>query len=134
MSRFNYQGFSLIELMVVMAIMASLMTLTGGLVLKTVDQQQRVVELEKVQQLFQRLSYSAYYSGYDIRVMLDGHIISIESELTEEEIIELEQLTFEPQEFLVSTRATILPEAFKTQWHGEIKEFKIKQMYNSYAQ
>ena len=49
-------GFSLIELMVVMAIMAIVMGLTGGLVTKAVDQQTRQVELQKVRQKVQDLT------------------------------------------------------------------------------
>jgi len=78
MFRFNNQnGFSLIELMVVMAIMAVLMGLTGGLVTKTVDQQTRMVELEKIQHYFKLLSYKAYYSGSPILLTVDGNSIFI---------------------------------------------------------
>ncbi len=63
------KGFSLIELMVVMAIMSVLMGLTGGLVTKTVAQQEKQVELEKVKHLFKQLSYQAFYQGNDIEVI-----------------------------------------------------------------
>ena len=49
-------GFSLIELMVVMAIMAILMGLTGGVIVKNLAQQQRLVELEKTQHFFKLFS------------------------------------------------------------------------------
>ncbi len=71
------QGFSLIELMVVMAIMAVLMGLTGGLVTRTVAQQERQVELEKVKHLFKQLSYQAFYQGSDVELTFQGNQIQI---------------------------------------------------------
>ena len=64
------QGFSLIELMVVMAIMAVVMSLSGGLFQQSINQQERHVELEKVRQLFKQLTYNAYYQGkvHDVRL------------------------------------------------------------------
>lgn len=65
------KGFSLIELMVVMAIMAVVMSLSGGLLQNSINQQERHVELEKVRQLFKQLSYNAYYQGKEYTVRLE---------------------------------------------------------------
>ncbi|XQF90944.1 type II secretion system protein [Pseudoalteromonas espejiana] len=72
------QGFSLIELMVVMAIVATLMGLTGALVNKNVNQQQRLVEIEKTQHIFKMLAYKAYYQGYPIHVNTLDNALTIE--------------------------------------------------------
>lgn len=71
------KGFSLIELMVVMAIMAVLMSLSGGLMQKSINQQARQVELEQVRQLFKKLSYRAYYGGGAIQVRLEKNQMQI---------------------------------------------------------
>jgi prepilin-type N-terminal cleavage/methylation domain-containing protein len=73
----NVSGFSLIELMVVMAIMAVLMSLSGGLMQKSINQQARQVELEQVSQLFKKLSYKAYYGGGAIQVRLEKNQMKI---------------------------------------------------------
>lgn len=69
-SVYQIKGFSLIELMVVMAIMAVVMSLSGGLFQQSINQQERHVELEKVRQLFKQLTYNAYYQGkaHDVRL------------------------------------------------------------------
>ena len=63
-------GFSLIELMVVMAIVAVLLTLTGGIMQQNIAKQERVVELEQVTQLFNQLAYQSYYGKGPISVRL----------------------------------------------------------------
>lgn len=64
-------GFSLIELMVVMAIMAVVMSLSGGLFQQSINQQEKHVELEKVQQLFKQLTYKAYYQGKSQKIRIE---------------------------------------------------------------
>jgi len=63
--------------MVVMAIMAVLMSLSGGLMQKSINQQARQVELEQVRQLFKKLSYHAYYGGGAIQVRLEKNQMQI---------------------------------------------------------
>ncbi len=57
--------------MVVMAIMAVLMSLSGGLFQKSINQQERHVELEKIHQLFKQVAYKSYYQGKVHRIRLE---------------------------------------------------------------
>ena len=132
MFRFSkHSGFSLIELMVVMGIMAVLMGLTGGLVTKTVDQQTRMVELEKIQHYFKLLSYRAYYTGSPIVVTVDGDslIINENEKITK---VEFEQLVFIKSTFDIQTTAAISPNTFAVIWNDNKKEFKINAMFKQY--
>lgn len=132
MFRFNKQaGFSLIELMVVMAIVAVLMGLTGALLNKNVGQQQRLVEIEKTQHMFKILSYKAYYQGFPIRVNTDKDALIIEID-GEQKVINFKELYFQDTDFLISTRSTVFPESFKIVVNGTEQEHKIIGMFKPY--
>jgi len=132
MFRFNKQaGFSLIELMVVMAIVAILMGLTGALLNKNVGQQQRLVELEKTQHLFKILSYKAYYQGFPIKVNTDKGVLTVEID-GEQKVINFKELHFQGTDFLISTRSTVFPESFKIVVNGNEQDHKIIGMFKPY--
>lgn len=134
MFRFKRQGgFSLIELMVVMAIMAILMGLTGGLVMKNIAQQNRLVELEKTQHYFKLLSYKAYYSGYPITVVANEHslIITENEQVTQ---IDYKELAFVKTTFNIQTTSVVFPDKFKVVWNGSNREFKINAMFKPYEE
>ncbi len=125
------QGFSLIELMVVMAIMAVLMGLTGGLVTRTVAQQERQVELEKVKHLFKQLSYQAFYQGSDVELTFQGNQIQI-TQNNEQKVLSFKQLVFVAQSYTVSTQAVVLPAQFGVFWKEKIRYFDIDSLFVPY--
>lgn len=125
-------GFSLIELMVVMAIMSILMGLTGALVTKTVDQQERQVELEKVQHLFKQLSYQAFYQGSPIEVSLERNQIQITKADTQQ-VLTFKQLVFVAQTYSVSTQAIVEPLKFSIFWKDQIRHFDVNTIFTSYG-
>lgn len=132
MSRFKIQsGFSLIELMVVMAIMAIMMALTGGLASQNIDKQERLVEVEKVKQLFKRLSYQAYYTGYNIQVKLENSKITVVT-FYMESTIQFKQLKFVDSDYLVSTKAFVIPAQFSVQWNETHRDISIDPMFKIY--
>jgi prepilin-type N-terminal cleavage/methylation domain-containing protein len=124
-------GFSLIELMVVMAIISVLMGLTGGLVTKTVSQQERQVELEKVKHLFKQLSYRAFYEGEAFDVKLQENTIIIKKNEVSKEL-KFKQLTFVAQDFVVTTRAVVSPASFGVFWKGSPRYFNVGSLFESY--
>ena len=155
------RGFSLIELMVVMAIMAVLMSLSGGLMQKSINQQTRQVELEQIQQIFKRLSYRAYYGGTSIMVRLEknqmfisfpryaidvlpneqnlneNENVFIETRLVENEAqieqIDFEQLTFVAEDYTISTKGIINPNIYGIFWQEDIKQFSLKSLFSDVA-
>ena len=135
MFRFNQpSGFSLIELIVVMAIMAVLMTLSGGLFQKSISQQERHVELEQVGQLFHQLSYQAYYGGSSLRVRLENNTLSIIPEPANEEVVVKEyvfkQLTFVAQDYQISSKGIISPNNYGVFWQTNIKHLLLESTFN----
>ncbi len=85
-------GFSLIELMVVMAIMAVLMSLSGGLFQQSINQQERHVELEKTQQLFKQLAYKAYYQGSIQKVRIEENKVYVFSKINQSDDLLAEEI------------------------------------------
>jgi prepilin-type N-terminal cleavage/methylation domain-containing protein len=129
----HIHGFSLIELMVVMAIVGTLLTLTGGVAFKNVEQQGRIIELEKVQQLFRRLSYQAYYSGYKVDVSLtDNRFIVFSNDKTH--VVQFEHISFKTLDYQINTKAFIEPGYYEVVWNGQYHEYFIKPMFKLYEE
>ncbi len=127
----NTTGFSLIELMVVMAIMAILMALTGGLATKNVSKRDRLVEIEKVAQIFKRLNYQAYYTGYDVKVNLQQNVLTATT-AGKTTVVEFKQLNFVSGDYLVSTKAFVSPSTYRVKWQDSYRNFDIKPMFKVY--
>lgn len=127
------KGFSLIELMVVMAIVTTLMGLTGALLNKSVGQQQRLIEIEKTQHLFKLLAYKAYYQGFPITINANDNLLTIEIG-NEKDVISFKELHFKNTDFLVSTRSTIYPESFQIIVNDTVQEHKITGMFKPYEE
>lgn len=127
MSRFKSQvGFSLIELMIVLAIMGVAMSLTGGLVIQAFEKNKRQVELERVKQAFKIYGYRAFYSGYDTDLELVGNTAIISSSGKEEPVvIEFESLTFVAQRFNISKKLTVQPTSFGVFINDQPRFYKV---------
>lgn len=131
--------------MVVMAIVAVLLTLTGGIMQQNIAKQERVVELEKVTQLFNQLAYQSYYGKGPISVRLQESIITVEEPMTvvpsdesnqskQSQIfikeINFNQLTFVAQDYTISSKGIVSPNTFGIILKNEIKHFPFKVIFN----
>jgi len=129
-------GFSLVELMVVLAITAVLLSLTGGVLQRNIAQQERIVELEKINQLFHKLSYQAYYGAGPYRIRFQGNRILIQEEAGEqnnEKLIKelvFEQLTFVAQDYTISSKGVISPNRFSIISQKSIRQFSFKALFD----
>lgn len=133
MYRFKHQGFSLIELMVVMAIMAIAMGLTGGLVASSIDQQRRQVEVEQVRQLFKRLSYQAFYSGTDITLRTEQSWLEYRQGERHQRL-EFDALVFVAEDYLITSKTQVYPQKFGIIQGNSIRNFAIDSIYEEYQQ
>jgi len=67
-----YKGFTLIELMVVMAIVAVLMAMVGPLAINTLDKAQAKQEMLTMKNWFRKISYRAFSTGTAYQLKLSG--------------------------------------------------------------
>ncbi|WP_010361429.1 prepilin-type N-terminal cleavage/methylation domain-containing protein [Pseudoalteromonas citrea] len=114
MSRFRKtRGFSLIELMVVLAIMGVVMSLTGGLVFKAFEKNKRHVELQRIKQTFKVYSYKSFYTGANIKIKLrDNQAIITNMVDDSTKIMMFDSLNFVSDTFSISRKLTVVPNQF----------------------
>lgn len=122
------RGFSLVELMVVLAIMAVVMSLTGGLVTNVVSKQERFVEIEKVKQLVLSLKYNAFYSGSEFEVDFIENRILITG-IYEKKEFTFNQLIFSSQKLQIYSNGTSNQKYFETFIGGEVVAINIPSPY-----
>ncbi|WP_448213066.1 type II secretion system protein [Colwellia sp. MEBiC06753] len=158
MFHFNKRsGFSLIELMVVMAILAVVMSLSGGLFQKSIDQQERHIELEKLHQIFKQLSYQAYYQGKELHVRLEENKLFVysfaendisnesdaeqafehtdsylDNQLYQQEVVYFKQLIFVARDFLVTTKGVVSPNEMSVFINNNIVNYSIEGLFTQY--
>lgn len=124
-------GFSLVELMVVLAIMGAVMGLTGGLVTSVTSKQEKQVEIEKVKQLFKQLSYKAYYSGETIQLSMLNDKIDYTFNNVNYQLI-FKQITFVPENYQVKSAALTEPNSFGILQNSQVQRFSIKPLFETY--
>ncbi|MDE3271230.1 type II secretion system protein [Pseudoalteromonas sp. G4] len=121
-------GFSLIELMVVLAIMAVSMSLTGGLITNVVSKQERFVEIEKVKQLVLSLKYKAFYTGSDFKVDFIENRILITGIYEKKEFV-FNQLIFSSQKLEIYSNGTSNNKYFETLIGEEVITINLPSPY-----
>lgn len=134
MSRSRVKGFSLIELIVVMAIVTVLLALTGGVVQKNISQQKRIVELERLKQTINHLSYRVFYGEAIDSFRLQNNVMTItyhsakESEKLEQ--IVFDNIVFVPTDFSFSNLGIVSPNQFSILVNNGTKSYPIGDFFD----
>lgn len=138
------RGFTLIELIVVMLIMASLLSLVGPLAVKNVEVTRYKTEEMQFKNWLVKMSHTAFYSGKPISISLSGKLAtatigeqpSKDSDLrhTQSDIktdqLELEQLFFQPQSFQLSKNG--FPSVESITYQGRNRQFELDIVQHIY--
>lgn len=66
------RGFSLVELLIVMALMGLVLSLVGPLGMKQIERSEAVYESMQLQQLLNRAAQQAYVQAKPVELQLDG--------------------------------------------------------------
>jgi prepilin-type N-terminal cleavage/methylation domain-containing protein len=92
-------GFSLIELLVVMIIVASLLGLVGPLVVRQVAKTQDHIELLELKRMLHTLSVSAFHEGREVFLIFSVNNLTI-SKAKHNSVISFEGLSFPEQQIV----------------------------------
>lgn len=108
----SHRGFTLIELMVVMVILGTMLSLVAPLAVKNVDKAKVRTEIAQLNNWINKISFSSYYKGLSTIAFFDGKSVSVyvlpkkqvnvaddeQNEKTVIDRIDFDSLFFQPQQ------------------------------------
>jgi len=131
-------AFTLIELMVVMAIVALLMSMVGPLAINTLEKAQAKQEMLTMKNWFRKISYRAFSTGQTYQLKLSGK----KAELFQVDVNEkressklilsknLESLFFQPQILTYSKKGFVTPMTVKGIYRNKALLVDLSQWVN----
>jgi prepilin-type N-terminal cleavage/methylation domain-containing protein len=127
------KGFTLVELLIVMAIMSLILSIVGPLTVKMVDKAQAQSELITLKNAIHKLSYKAFASATPYTLTLNSKILRLESERSNPSIHRFEYLSFSDQVITFNSRGYPSPETLSFFLQGRndtINLFKLIEGVN----
>ncbi|MDX2370003.1 MAG: type II secretion system protein [Colwellia sp.] len=127
-------GFTLIELMVVMSIVALLMTMVGPLAINAVDKANAKQEMLTIKNWLRKVSYRAFYTGQEYTIKLAGKEVQLfyrYEQITAITKIEFETLFFQPQTLNYNNRGFVEPNKVTGTFQGKTMELDLNSWVNS---
>ena len=129
----NQQGFTLIELMIVMTIVALLVGLVGPLAINSLEKAQAKQEMLTVKNWLRKISYRAFTTGQEHIVRLAGKNVILYSKGQPHMPIEnrdLEALFFQPQELNYNVKGFVSPTTLVGTYKGKPLSLNLKEWVN----
>jgi len=131
------QGFTLIELMVVMAIVALLMTMVGPLAINAVEKANAKQEMLTMKNWFRKISFRAFNTGSSYQLKLSGKkaelfIVNTESEQMQPPLITktLDSLFFQPQVLYYNAKGFVTPTLVEGTYRNKILKVDLSHWVN----
>ncbi|WP_448546871.1 type II secretion system protein [Thalassotalea fusca] len=125
------KGFTLIELMIVMAIVSLLMGLVGPLAISSVEKARTKEELLSVKHWLSRISAEAYYSGQEKCLIFQGKEVLVtrckEGESSAKSIT-FEYLFFQPQTLQFNTNGFAFPNELIADYRGKSATYLLDRL------
>jgi prepilin-type N-terminal cleavage/methylation domain-containing protein len=126
-------GFTLIELMIVMSIVAILMGLVGPLAINSLEKAQAKQEMLTVKNWLRKVSYRAFSTGQHHIVKFSGKNITLFIKNQEDNLIEnknLESLFFQPQQLVYNIKGFVSPTLLEGTYRGKPLTVDLKKWVN----
>jgi len=132
-SNFIVKGFTLIELMIVMSIVALLTGLVGPLAINSLEKAQAKEEMLSMKNWLRKISYRAFATGQAYTVKLAGKNIALHSNNDMQTAIidkNFESLFFQPQELIYNEKGFVTPEVLIGTYRGTTLSVNLSQWVN----
>jgi prepilin-type N-terminal cleavage/methylation domain-containing protein len=129
----NLQGFTLIELMIVMTIVSLLMGMVGPLAMNSLEKADAKQEMLSIKNWLRKVSYRAFTTGQTHRIQLSGKRVILYAELDEENPIEdktLKSLSFKPQWLYYNNKGFVTPEVLEGTYRGKLLSINLNTWVN----
>ena len=138
----KYKGFTLIELMVVMSIVALLLTMVGPLAINAVDKANAKQEMLTMKNWLRKISYRAFATGNEYQLKLAGkkaELFAIESGMEQSDEIQqlsplithtFESLFFQPQVLTYSAKGFVTPTLVEGSYRNNTLKVDLSQWVN----
>lgn len=129
----NKNGFTLIELMIVMSIVALLMGLVGPLAINSVEKAQAKQEMLTLKNWLRKVSHKAFYTGKSHLIQLKGKqvLLFIKGEVDPIEQASFDSLFFQPQEINYNANGFVDLHTIKGTYRNNFLELELSTWLNN---
>ncbi|WP_206484700.1 type II secretion system protein [Thalassotalea sp. G2M2-11] len=114
-------GFTLIELMIVLSIVALLMTMVGPFALNIIDKTQAKQERLSIENWLRKVSSLSFYSGQVLWIEFNGRLVSLYNPKKQQTIEEIrfESLFFQPQKLVFNNKGKTEQKVIQGTFNGQ---------------
>lgn len=130
---FSKNGFTLIEIMIVMSIVALLMGLVGPIAIQNLEKAEAKSELLSVNNWLKQVSYRAYISGQHLTLKLNGKKVQLFTTQSSKLIKQntFEYLFFQPQVLEFNNKGFVSPTKIIGHYRNKPLELELKKWINN---
>jgi len=126
-------GFTLIELMVVMSIVALLLTMVGPLAINSLEKAQAKQEMLSLKNWFRKVSARAFTTGKSHVIQLSGKQVNLYVNEQKKKLLEsviFDSLFFQPQTLTYNNKGFVTPDNLTGTYRGKPLTLELKNWVN----
>ena len=129
------RGFTLIEIMVVMAVVSLLISFVGPLTLNAIDKSERKSETQQLKRLLKKAGYLSFIRQNHLTVKLTGSDVSIADSFSKEQWHQssFEHLVFTEQTLQINENGFIAPSTVTLSYDGGSLTIELDAYVNGFT-
>jgi len=126
----KHRGFTLIELIIVLTIMAMLMGLVGPLMISSLEKSQAKVEAMTFSNWLKKVSFKALMRSEPLILVLNGKQARLENEQQQLKLVNFDYLFFQPQTVRFNSKGFPEQTRLVYQLRGDRRELALMDIVN----